>query len=51
MNPREFEHPYHSPVRATSGPDGGFRFDVAKSDFDPLLWDDPWRAKHAPVLA
>ena len=37
MNPREFQHPYHSPVRATSGPDGGFRFAVAKSDFDPLL--------------
>ncbi len=51
MNPREFNHPYRSPVRATSGPDGGFRFAVAKSDFDPLLWDDPGREKRAPVLA
>ena len=34
LNPHEFQHPYHSPVRATSGPDGRFRFAVPKSDFD-----------------
>ena len=49
MTPREFEHPYHSPVRATSGPDGRFRFTVPKSDFDTFFWDAPWKSR--PVLA
>ena len=38
------KHPYHSPVRATSGLDGGFRFTVLKSDFDTFHWDAPWKA-------
>jgi RNA polymerase sigma factor (sigma-70 family) len=43
VNPREFQHPYHSPVRATSGPDGQFRFAVPKTEFDTFHWDAPWR--------
>ena len=51
LNPHEFQDPYHSPVRATSGPDGRFRFAVPKSDFDTLYWDAPWKGMRAPVLA
>jgi RNA polymerase sigma factor (sigma-70 family) len=51
LNPHEFEHPYHSPVRATSGPDGRFRFEVPKSDFDTLYWDAPWKGMRAPIQA
>ncbi len=43
LNTHEFQNPYHSPVRATSGPDGRFRFAVPKSDFDTLYWDAPWK--------
>jgi protocatechuate 3,4-dioxygenase beta subunit len=51
MSPRESLHPYHSPVRATSGPDGGFRFSVPKSDFDTFHWDAPWKGMCSAVLA
>ena len=48
LNTHEFQNPYHSPVRATSGPDGRFRFAVPKSDFDTFYWDAPWRGDRAP---
>ena len=51
LNTREFQNPYHSPVRATSGPDGRFRFAVPKSDFNTLYWDAPWKGIRAPILA
>jgi RNA polymerase sigma factor (sigma-70 family) len=51
LNTHEFQNPYHSPVRATSGPDGRFQFAVRKSDFDTFYWDAPWRGTRAPVLA
>ncbi len=43
-------HLGQSPVRATSGPDGRFRFAVPKSDFDTLYFDTPWKGMRAPVL-
>jgi protocatechuate 3,4-dioxygenase beta subunit len=51
VNPHESEHPYQSPVRAASGPDGRFRFAVPKSDFDTFHWDAPWTGMSAAVLA
>jgi len=36
------KQPKNPPVRATSGADGRFRFEVAKSDFDPTYEDAPW---------
>jgi hypothetical protein len=43
VNPRVSGNPYHSPVRATSGPDGRFRFAVPKSEFDTFHGDAPWK--------
>jgi RNA polymerase sigma factor (sigma-70 family) len=51
LNPHEFQHPFHSPVRFTSGPDGRFQFEVPKSDFDMSYWETPWKGMRAPVLA
>ena len=51
LNPHEFQNPYHSPARATSGPDGRFRFAVPKSEFDMFEWDTPWKGVYVPVLA
>jgi RNA polymerase sigma factor (sigma-70 family) len=51
LNPHEFQHPFHSPVRAISGPDGRIQFAVPKSDFDTSYWDTPWRGMHSPILA
>ncbi len=51
MNPHELEHPYLSPVRATSGPDGGFHFTLPKSAFDTFHWDAPWKGMCSAVLA
>jgi RNA polymerase sigma factor (sigma-70 family) len=48
VNP-ELKHAEDPPVRATSGPDGRFHFDVSKSDFDCYLEEAPW--SYAPVLA
>ncbi len=36
------KHPDNPPVRASSGVDGRFRFDVPRSDFDTTLDDTPW---------
>jgi len=36
------KQPKNPPVRATSGADGRFRFEVAKSDFDSTYEDAPW---------
>jgi hypothetical protein len=49
VSPYAYRNPYRSPVRATSGPDGQFRFAVPKSEFDTFHWDAPWRG--TPVLA
>jgi protocatechuate 3,4-dioxygenase beta subunit len=49
VGPNATRNPYQSPVRATSGPDGRFRFALPKSDFDSFYWDAPWRS--VPVLA
>jgi RNA polymerase sigma factor (sigma-70 family) len=51
VNPHEYQHPYQSPVRARSGPDGRFRFAVPKADFDTMYWDAPWKGMRAPILA
>jgi RNA polymerase sigma factor (sigma-70 family) len=36
------KHPEDPPIRATSGADGRFRFEVSKSDFDRSLGGEPW---------
>jgi RNA polymerase sigma factor (sigma-70 family) len=41
--------PDNPPIRATSGADGRFRFQAAKSDFDTSLEEHPWT--YTPILA
>ena len=36
------KHPDDPPIRATSGADGRFRFEVPKSDFDHSSLEEPW---------
>jgi RNA polymerase sigma factor (sigma-70 family) len=36
------KHPDDLPIRATTGADGRFRFEVPKSDFDRSFGDEPW---------
>jgi RNA polymerase sigma factor (sigma-70 family) len=43
------KNPDDTPIRATSGADGRFRFEVPNSDFDPLLRNEPW--SHTTLLA
>ncbi len=46
---RNLKQPADPPIRASSGPDGRFRFSVSRSDFDTSHSDAPW--SDANVLA